>query len=373
MIRLGITGQAGFIGSTLYALAGTRPEAFERVPFEDAFFQDEGKLRAFVRSCDAIVHLAAVNRDPDPENLKRTNIRLVEQLISAMEAEGVAPHIVFSSSIQEARDNPYGQSKRAGRELFMRWAQAHNAKFTGCLVPNVFGPYGRPFYNSVVATFCYQLTHGETPRIDVDGVLPLIDVNELCATFLGILERGEASPERFVEPTGVRRVSELLKTFQYFKRTYFEQGVIPALPTPMHVRLFNAFRGYCDLKSFFPFALQSHADNRGVFVEIARLAGGGGQVSFSTTKPGITRGNHYHTRKVERFAVIKGKARIALRRVGTQEVVAFELDGEKPAFVDMPVWYTHNITNIGEDDLYTVFWINELYDEKDPDTFREEV
>lgn len=373
MIRLGITGQAGFIGTHLYNLAGTRADAFVRVPFEDAFFEDETRLRAFVRSCDAIVHLAAVNRHPDPQVLYETNIALVDKLIRAMEAEGVTPHLLFASSTQEVRDNLYGASKRAGRALFDAWARRSGAKFTGCIIPNVFGPYGRPGYNSVVATFCHQLTHNEMPKIEVDGELRLIYVDDLCQTFLKLIEDGKAALELPIAYTGTRKVSELLATFKRYTRDYFVKGVIPALPTPLDLQLFNTYRGYISQANFFPFPLEAHTDARGSFVEVARITCTGGQFSFSTTRPGITRGNHYHTRKVERFAVIQGKARIELRRIGTQEKLVFDLDGARPSFVDMPVWYTHNITNIGEGELITLFWINEPYNPQDPDTFFEEV
>ena len=138
------------------------------------------------------------------------------------------------------------------------------------------------------------------------------------------------------------------------------------------MNLFNTFRCYMDQKSRFPVKLERHEDARGVFVETIRL-GVGGQVSFSTTVSGVTRGNHYHTRKIERFTVIRGKARIQLRRVGTSEVLNFDLDGNEPAYVDMPVWYTHNITNTGDEELYTQFWINEWYDPEDGDTYFEKV
>ena len=373
MIRLGITGQAGFIGTHLYSLAGTRPDTFERVPFEDAFFEDEAKLRAFVRSCDAIVHLAAVNRHPDPQVLYETNIALVDKLIRAMEAEQVTPHVLFASSTQEARENLYGASKRAGRALLDAWARRSGAKFTGCIIPNVFGPYGRPGYNSVVATFCHQLTHGEMPHIDVDGELRLIYVGDLCQTFLKLIEEGKDALEFRVPYTGTRKVSELLAAFKRYTRDYFAKGILPALPTPLDLQLFNTYRGYIDQTTFFPFPLEPHTDPRGSFVEVARITGLGGQFSFSTTHPGITRGNHYHTRKIERFAVIQGRARIELRRIGTAEKLSFELDGARPAFVDMPVWYTHNITNIGSDELLTLFWINEPYNPENPDTYFEEV
>ena len=373
MIRLGITGQAGFVGTHLFNLAGTRPETFQCIPFEDAFFDDEAKLRAFVRQCDAIVHLAAMNRHPDPEVIYATNLALVDKLIAAMEAEQVTPHLLFSSSTQEANDNRYGASKREGRNRLAAWAKRNHARFTGCVIPNVFGPYGKPYYNSVVATFCHQLTHGETPTIQTDGLIKLVYVGDLCNDLLQIIQQGETADERPITPRNECRVSELLATFTTFKTEYFEKGVIPNLKTPFEIQLFNTFCGYIDHQTFFPFNLTAHTDARGSFVEVLRLAGMGGQVSFSTTKPGITRGNHYHTRKIERFAVIKGRAQIQIRRVGTDEPITFTLDGSQPAFVDMPVWATHKITNIGEEELYTLFWINEFYNPEDPDTFFEEV
>lgn len=344
-----------------------------RIPCRDEFFTDETALRQFVRQCDAIVHLAAMNRHPDPQVIYDTNIRLVKQLIAAMEAENVTPHVLFSSSTQEERDNLYGASKREGRALLESWAVRHGAKFTGCVIPNVFGPYGRPNYNSVVATFCHKLTHGELPEIQVDGSIRLVYVGDLCREFLDIIRNGEAGSPRPIPYGAERKVSELLATLERFKAQYFEQGIIPELPTKFDVQLFNTFCGYIDHRSFFPFRLKLNSDARGTFVETVKLDRIGGQISFSTTVPGVTRGNHYHTRKIERFAVIRGRARIELRKVGTTEKLSFELDDSAPAFVDMPVWYTHNITNIGSEELYTLFWINEFYNPEDPDTFFEEV
>lgn len=372
-IRVGITGQAGFIGTHLWNLIGTRPEAYTPVPFSDDLFQSEARLRAFVRSCDAIVHLAAVNRHPDPQVLYDTNLRLTDRLIAAMEAEHVTPHLLFSSSTQETRDNPYGASKRECRRRLSAWAERAGARFTGCVIPNVFGPYGRPFYNSVVATFVHQLTHALQPTIQVDGEVNFIYVGDLCEAFLSIIQSGERADERPIPHGHTCKVSEVLAKLEDFKARYLLKGELPTLRDRFDIQLFNTFCAAIDHRAFFPFGLKMNTDDRGTFVELARLANLGGQVSFSTTHPGITRGNHYHTRKIERFAVVKGKARIELRRIGTEDKMTFELDGAAPAFVDMPVWMTHNITNIGSEDLYTVFWINEPFDPADPDTFFEKV
>ena len=157
-----------------------------------------------------------------------------------------------------------------------------------------------------------------------------------------------------------------------YKEIYQDKGEIPELNNIFELNLFNTFRCYMDTPNHFPVKLNKHTDLRGSFVEIIRL-GIGGQVSFSTTKPGIIRGNHFHTRKIERFAVIKGKALIQLRKIGSDEVSDFYLNGDEPAYVDMPIWYTHNIKNIGEDTLYTNFWINEPYNPEDADTYLEDV
>ena len=179
--------------------------------------------------------------------------------------------------------------------------------------------------------------------------------------------------EHFVLPHDFSRtVSAILKELSSFKELYFEKGIIPVLSDMNAVNLFNTFRSYIDLESFYPVQLIKHEDARGMFVETVKL-GVGGQVSFSTTVPKVTRGNHYHSRKIERFTVIKGKALIQLRKIGTDKVYNFKLDGNEPSFVDMPIWYTHNITNIGDEELYTQFWINEWYNPEDGDTYFEEV
>jgi len=372
-LNIGITGQAGFVGTHLYNTLGLHPESFVRIPFEDVYFQNEKKLKDFVSRCDVIVHLAAMNRHNDPDIIYNTNIGLVKQLITVCELTNSTPHILFSSSTQEERDNLYGKSKKEGRELFEQWANKNKSRFTGFIIPNVFGPFGHPYYNSVVATFCHQLTHNETPKIDVDSEITLISVGELVQTIIKqITDHSLPITTNKIPHTSEIKVSVLLQKLKEYKENYFEKGTIPNLYNTFDRNLWNTFLCYIDHTTFFPYHLKLNTDNRGSFVETIIL-NSGGQVSFSTTVPGITRGNHYHTRKAERFAVIKGKAKIELRKIGTNKVLNFELDGKNPSFVDMPIWYTHNITNIGDEDLYTILWINEHFDADDADTYFEEV
>lgn len=371
-LKIGITGQDGFVGQHLYNTIGLFPDEFERVNFSRDLFNDDTKLAEFVGSCDVVVHLAALNRHNDSDVIYATNIGLVKQLVDALEKTNSKAHVLFSSSSQEERDNLYGKSKKEGRELLINWAAKSGGTFTGLVIPNVFGPFGHPYYNSFIATFSHQLTHQEQPKIETDGEVKLIYVAELVNVIINEIRSKKGNPLFAIPHTSVNKVSNILAMLENYKAQYFEKGIIPAINNRFELNLFNTFRCYIDIKNHNPVKFVQHTDSRGAFVEVIRL-GVGGQVSFSTTVPGITRGNHYHTRKIERFAVIKGKALIQLRRIGTDEVLDFYLDGNEPAYVDMPIWYTHNIKNIGTEDLYTNFWINEFYDENDADTFFEEV
>jgi len=413
MIRIGITGQAGFIGTHLYNTLGLYPDKYQRVAFKDEYFESDLALDAFVQQCDVIVHLAAMNRHADINVLYQTNVGLVRKLIDAMERTESKPYVIMSSSLQEERDNLYGKSKRDGRELFNKWADRHNAAFTGLIIPNVFGPFGVPYYNSVISTFSHQLMIGEEPRIEVDAELRLIFVGNLvkeivrfttentyCTEGKGYTdltdetdrhgfipcynsttENTESSeivnktrmPERLilVGHQAQYKVTELLEKLRGFYKCYVIGGIFPDLSCYFDVCLFNTFRSYMPPQHF-PVKFTKHSDARGDFVEVMKYMSGG-QTSYSTTKPGITRGNHFHLRKVERFAVIQGKASIKLRKYGTDKVIEYIIDASEPAYVDMPVWFTHNITNIGDEELVTLFWINELFDPADPDTYFEEV
>jgi UDP-2-acetamido-2,6-beta-L-arabino-hexul-4-ose reductase len=372
MIKIGITGQAGFIGTHLYNFFGLKKDEVEMIPFEDNYFEDISKLEEFARQCDVIIHLAALNRHNDPQTVYDTNISLVKKLLKALDSTGSKPHILFSSSTQEERDNMFGKSKREGRTLLANWAKKHNTPFTGLVIPNVFGPFGNPYYNSVVATFSHQLTHKEEPKIEIDAQLKLIYIGELVELIWKAIKDKDSREEYKIPHTSEKKVTEILELIKLYKTLYMDRGVFPVLNNKFEVNLFNTFRCYMDIAEYYPVKLVKNTDNRGTFVETIKSSIGG-QVSYATSKSGVVRGNHFHTRKIERFAVIKGKARIQLRRIGTDKVLNFDLDGNQPSYVDMPVWFTHNITNVGNEDLYTIFWINEFFDPNDPDTFFEKV
>jgi UDP-2-acetamido-2,6-beta-L-arabino-hexul-4-ose reductase len=370
MIRVGITGGNGFVGYHLYQTLTLQKDEFALIEFERSFFEDGQALDNFVSNCDIIVHLSALNRHNEPQVIYETNTNLVKKLIAALERTNSKSHLIISSSTQENRDNLYGKSKKAGRLLLSDWANKNGGRLSGLLIPNVYGPFGHPYYNSVIATFCHQISIGETPKIEIDGNLKLIYVGELVEEIIKLIRNNDNSHEQIIPFTAELKVSEILTLLQYFRASYQDKGEIPVINNDFEHKLFNTYRCYMDIANYFPKKFVQHADNRGAFFEIARL-GIPGQMSFSTTLPGKTRGNHFHTRKIERFSVIKGKALIQLRRIGTTEVHDFYLDGDESAYVDMPIWYTHNIKNIGEEMLYTIFWINEAFDANNADTYFE--
>jgi UDP-2-acetamido-2,6-beta-L-arabino-hexul-4-ose reductase len=372
MKRIGITGQSGFVGSHLYNTLGLNDQKYERIEFDKSFFTNEDLLDEFVGRCDVIVHLAGMNRHPNQEVIYKTNIELANKLIESLVRTSSKAQIIFSSSSQEEKDNLYGNSKKEARNILNNWAKQNGGSFVGLIIPNVFGPFGKPYYNSVVATFCHQLNNNEKPIINVDAEVNLIYVQELVEQIIQLIDKNVHQSELKVSHTAVCKVLTILSILQSFKEHYLQKNTIPTFSSSFELNLFNTFRSYIDLNSFYPVNYKQHTDERGTFTELIRL-NSGGQVSFSTTVPNITRGDHFHTRKIERFSVIKGKALIQLRKIGTSEKFEFELDGIHPAYVDMPIWYTHNITNIGEEELYTVFWINEAFDPTDPDTYFEKV
>jgi len=369
-LSVGITGVSGFIGSHLLERL-RRQENITIVPFEDSFFDMPQMLKDFSGKCDVIVHLAAMNRG-DQDELYRTNVELVERLLASIQNNNAKPHVLFSSSTQCESDNPYGKSKKKGAELITEWADRVNAPASIMIIPNVFGDSGKPFYNSVVATFCYQFTHDQEPQIHVDNEIELIYINELTEIFFNrIMDPPESSNIMKIQATFKVKVSEIRSLLNYFKDHYYNKRIVPAFNNTFERNLYNTFLTYMENTDYEQNPVL-HADNRGTLYEIIKQQKAG-QIFFSTTKPGVTRGNHYHTRKMEKFCVIQGKAIIRLRRIGTDNIIEYKVCGDKPASIEMPIFYTHSIENIGNSDLLTLFWTNELFDPNDPDTFYENV
>jgi len=360
----------GFVGSHLRDRLA-REKNIELLPYEDSFYENESAFVDFAGKADVIVHLAGVNRD-EPGAVYKKNIGLMEKLLAYVDASGNRPLILFSSSTQIERDNEYGRGKKRAMELLEQWALKHKAAAVSMVVPNVFGDSGRPFYNSVIATFCHQVTHGQEPTIIQDGRMTMIYINDLVEEIFRIInEQPQGYRVEHIIPKAEVNVSEALALLTKYKDAYYGSGMVPEANSAFERDLYNTFITYMD-EADWERHLKLKTDERGSFVEVFKLEKGG-QVSYSTTKPGITRGNHYHIRKNEKFCVVSGKAIIRLRRIGTDKVIEYQVSGEKPSWVEMPIYYTHNITNVGDTELVTLFWINEHFNPDDPDTFFEEV
>ncbi len=366
-MRIGITGSEGFIGWHLRCFYLTYPK-IEIVTANRETFKNNDALRNFVSSVDAIVHLAGVNRATDDE-IYSGNIELAQQLINACLAEKATPRILFASSTH-ANDakTVYGKSKAEASRIFSQWATDNSAFYTEMVIPHVYGEYGKPNYNSAVATFCHQIALGEKPNIINDGQLELVHVQDLC-DFIHqlIVDKHQKQARIRGYSTSVKKVANKLPEFS----NSYNNGIVPNINNSFDRSLFNAYRGAIpnDKRVIKP---QLHQDNRGWLVETIKVSSGG-QCFVSSTKPNITRGNHFHRRKFERFCVIKGKASIKIRKLFTNEIVEYIINDDLPSYIDIPTLHTHNITNIGEDELITLFWSNELFDPENSDTYQENV
>lgn len=367
-MNIGITGQSGFIGYHLTNYLSQKN--FNVISINKEDFSSDQKLNNALKNCNIIIHLAGMNRGPDKE-VSDCNLQLASQLINALEENNLTPVVIFASSTQEEMANSYGRSKKEATNLFIDWAIRNNANFSSLLLPNIFGPFCKPYYNSVIATFSYQLTHNQEPVIQIDRPLKLIYINDLVEKIHDVIEKPSKEYRVYLQADKEMRVSEILSLLKEFQKDYLKNHIFPSLNSSFEVNLFNTFRSYIE-PDYFPIKGIIQSDERGNLVEAVKEKTGG-QMFYSLTRPGKTRGNHYHRRKIERFFVIKGEALIKIRKIGSKEVFEYKLSGEEPSFVDIPIHYAHNITNTGSEDLITLFWTNELFNTQDTDTFSEKV
>lgn len=361
MTRVALTGARGFLGWHTRAALLADGGAAMGVPLGAEF--DASTAAAAVGGAGRLLHLAGVNRGSD-EEVFGGNVRFAEQLASVVRSVEVPPEtIVYANSTQSGNASPYGESKARARDILAAAADDRGVSFHDVELPNVFGEHGRPFYNSVVATFCHILAEGGEPTIEHDKPLTLLHAQEAAEVLLG---------RRALQPVDEDvTVGSLLERLGEIAQTY-RTGDIPDIAGAFDRDLFNTYRAAA-FERMPVIPLERRADHRGAFFEIVRSHGGTGQSSFSTTVPGVSRGDHFHRRKIERFTVLSGTAVIAMRRVLTDDVIEFRVTGEEPMAVDMPTLWSHKITNTGDDDLFTSFWSNEVFDPEFPDTFAEAV
>ena len=371
-MKVVVAGGTGFIGKHLINSIKCFPDKYELITFNNDYFSNSEKLEKFVSECNVIVHLAAMNRNENGKTIYDTNTLLVDKLIDALINTNSKPQIIFASSTQEDFKNDYGLSKKYSREKFINFSSKLNFNFVGLKIPNVFGPFALPNYNTFIATFCNLVIKGQVPSVIDDKPISLIYVSELIEIILTAIDDKIVNHDYIVPPSYTENVSSILEYILSFKEIYLDKGQIPKLENLFKINLFNTFRSYIDYKTFFPRKFTQKNDLRGSFYEIIK-SDSRSQFSLSITEPGMIRGQHYHLRKIERFSVIKGSAVIKIRQIGTSEIIEYHVNGSEPSYVDIPIWFTHNIQNIGSDILYTTFWINEYYNPNDPDTYFENV
>lgn len=368
-----ITGNKGFIGQHLVnTLKHINLSDYKVLQFSKEDFKKPSLLDNKVKKSSVIVHLAALNRHKDQSVIYDSNMNFSHNLVDSIKRVGFKGKLIFSSSIQESLNNGYGKSKKDSRNLFIRESKLNGFLFSGLILPNVFGPFGKPNYNSFVPTFCQKICDGKKVEIIENNQVSLIYIDTVISLIINEIQNKDSNFEIKVNPEKIISVNEVKDLLIEFKTEYLDNYKIPRLESDFKLNLFNTFRSYIDIKAFFPIRYKNNVDERGNFIEILR-SNSKGQYSYSTTKPNVTRGNHFHTKKIERFSVIKGDSLIKLRKIGTDEIIEFKLSGQNPSFVDMPVWYTHSISNIGDEELITLFWINEPYDINNPDTYTEKV
>ncbi|WP_104193760.1 NAD-dependent epimerase/dehydratase family protein [Cryobacterium sp. M25] len=362
--HVALTGAHGFLGWHVRAALEESGREAATIPVGDTF--NVAEAASAMSGTTRLIHLAGVNRGSDTE-VSEENRRFASQLAQALVRAEVPPTvIVYANSSQATNGSLYGNAKAAAADILRAAAEEVGSDFQDVLLPNLFGEHGRPFYNAVTATFSHMLSQGQTPSVNVDKELTLLHAQDAADLLTGAVDAG-ASRELEVHET----VSGLLDRLITIDAVY-RRGEIPDVAAEFDRDLFNTYRSYT-FPEHAPVQLTRHADARGSFFEIIRSHGGCGQSSFSTTEPGISRGDHFHRRKIERFTVLSGSATIALRRLFTEDVVEFQVTGGAPVAVDMPTMWSHKITNTGADLLYTSFWTNEIFNPQAPDTIEKAV
>jgi len=361
-----VTGADGFVAKNLIVRLGEL-ENFEVVKFSRQ--TSESDLPALVADVDAVVHLAGVNRPPSPEEFAAGNSGLTETLCKALFESGRRVPVLFSSSTQAVLENPYGKSKSEAENALWQYAANSDAKVYIYRLPNVFGKWCKPNYNSAVATFCHNIAHGLPIKINDPNVsLSLVYVDDLVDEFIRILnDKPEVGTGQFSAVTveykaTVGELAQQIESFRASRQTLLTERV----GTGLTRALYATYVSYLQPQSF-SYELTRHGDSRGVFVEMLKTRDSG-QFSYFTAHPGITRGGHYHHSKTEKFLVIKGKARFGFRHIVTNETYEICTTGEQPQVIETVPGWTHDITNVGEEEMVVMLWANEIFDRERPDT-----
>lgn len=367
-----VTGAKGFVGKNLVASLKAQ-EKYEVLEFDIDNTKED--LKKFTSECEFVVNLAGVNRPETPKEFYEGNAGFAETLCKYLKENSNKSPILISSSIQAEQENDYGKSKKAGEELLTLYGKENNVEIYIYRFANLFGKWCRPNYNSVVATWCYNVANGLPIQINNEEAmveLCYIDdvVSEISNAIDGNAVRESNSNYYKVKPTHITTLGKLSSAIHSFKDSRANLEV-PNMSDELTMKLYSTYLSYLP-KDEFSYPLITHEDARGSFTEFIRTKGYG-QVSVNISKPGITKGNHWHHTKNEKFLVVSGEGVIRFRNVNETEIIEYEVSGSKLTVIDIPTGYTHSIVNVGTSDMVTIMWANESFDPEKPDTFYEEV
>lgn len=371
-MRILVTGSDGFIGKNLIAELNNRKSG-EIMAFDRENTLEE--LDSYASHCDLVFHLAGINRPKEEKEFGEGNIDFTNSLLSLLKGHKSKAPVIFSSSTQALLDNPYGKSKLAAEKVLSAYSRDAAIPVAVYRLPNVFGKWCRPSYNSVVATFCHNIAHDlpiqiNDPEVAMRQIYVIDVVNEFIgkASQMNNIDRYELIED--IKPVYQVKLGELAAMIRSF-REMRNNIAVPDFSDPFTKKLYATWLSYLPQDKF-SYPLKMNVDNRGSFTEFIKTKERG-QVSVNISRPGIVKGNHWHHTKNEKFLVVSGKGIIRFRKIGSTEIIEYSVNGEKLEVVDIPTGYVHNIENLGPTDMVTVMWANEQFDPENPDTYYEEV
>ncbi|WP_341357138.1 capsular polysaccharide biosynthesis protein CapF [Rossellomorea sp. y25] len=365
-----VTGSKGFIGKNLIAELRNRNYTSIQEYSRDT---DPTLLNEYCKNADFVFHLAGVNRPKDQSEFMDGNYGFTSILLETLKKHQNNCPVMISSSVQANLENPYGISKRAGEDLLFQYSNQTGAKALIYRFPNVFGKWCKPNYNSAIATFCHNIANGLPINVNDPNVkMNLVYIDDVVEELINALHCNENKIDDFCEVPVVHTstLGEIVNLIYSFKQSR-EERTIPDMSNSLSKKLYSTYLSYLP-EDQFSYELKMNVDNRGSFTEFIKTPERG-QVSVNISKPGITKGNHWHHTKNEKFLVVSGHGVIRFRKIDSSEVIEYFVSGERLEVVDIPTGYTHNIENLGDTDMVTIMWANELFDPEKPDTYYLEV
>ncbi len=369
-MKILVTGAKGFIGKNL--IAELRNRKYTEILEYDRD-TDPSLLEEFCIEAEFVFHLAGVNRPEEESEFMEDNFGFTSDLLNSLKKHNNSCPVMISSSIQAELNNPYGESKKAGEDLLFDYGKETGAKVIVYRFPNVFGKWCRPNYNSAVATFCHNVAHDLPIKVnDPNVVMNLVYIDDVVNELINALESKENIVDSFCEVPVVHNITlgEIVELIYSFKNSR-EDRTVPNTSDEFAKKLYSTYLSYLP-EDKFSYELKMNVDQRGSFTEFIKTPDRG-QVSVNISKPEITKGNHWHHTKNEKFLVVSGKGVIRFRKIDSDKVLEYFVSGDKMEVVDIPTGYTHNIENLGDSDMVTIMWANESFDPEKPDTYYLEV